>query len=647
MFLRLHYLQTFLIAHADEDNYTCSPSSNNTACATESTDAPWAVTWRVLDHAEGELFYNETEARFAYDNVNSSWAKRLYDPSKTAVDEYGVMESSEWCQLEAWAYKAQCNSEAPSSFTKKKSLKTVTKSSLKTTRSSIPNILEKQTRNRNPSFRTSSHPGDSKSGSETGDSYGQNSQNGSAKEQDKVVSDGTYIYAAYGDVLYAWAAADSTKGVSVTYLTDKFPENECDWNSTEACTSITKPSIRALFLSDSRLTAIVSQSSWDYPTPVNYTQPIITDYGTKVYVVVYDISKVTLGSPIKEVGRKQLTGEYFDGRSTGNKTVIATASYIDTYAFANDLSRYQPQYCGLDSASYKELAAETATKQVESLAKQMVAELELVNDCSRIFQISMMRSSIEGSGLTGADILGRFVQVTVFDASTDFSVEGGTPPAVAGAFTAGYGYSVYLADDFLAVPSSVYKYNYTSATDSSETFILGFDLSTKDRATPYFYGHIPGTLGNNYYMDQWDGHLRIASYDSSIVDTVNWTAAYANKVHVFELPNIQDGPGKMSLVGETDLADKDGPISGVRFVEDKAYISVSSWSPEKNNLFLIVDLSDHTNPNAVGRLDVRLDNLTHSSLGLVNLCNLTFLCFALLNLLYRRQNSSRIYNKST
>jgi hypothetical protein len=381
---------------------------------------------------------------------------------------------------------------------------------------------------------------------------------------------------------------------------------------------------------------------------VNYTQPFITDYGTKVYVAVYDISKVTLGSPLKEVGQKQLSGEYFDGRSIGNKTVIATASYIDTYVFTNDLSRYQPQYCGLDSASYKELAAETATKQVESLAKQMVAELALENDCSRIFQISMMRSSIEGSGLTGADILGRFVQVAVFDASTDFSVEGVTPPAVAGAFTAGYGYSIYLADDFLAMPTSVYKYNYTSGTESLETFILGFDLSTKDRATPYCYGHIPGTLGNNYYMDKWDGHLRIAAYDYSIVDTVNWTVAYANKVHVFELPNIQDGPGKMTLVGETDLGDKeDGSISGVRFVEDKAYISVSSGWPEKDNPFFIVDLSDHTDPNAFGRLDVRLGHLTHSSLGLVNLCNLTFLCFTLLNLLYRRQNTSRIYNKST
>ena len=62
---------------------------------------------------EGELFYNETEARVAYDNVNASWAKRLYDPAKSVVDDYGSLLGQEWCQLETWASEAQCSGEAP------------------------------------------------------------------------------------------------------------------------------------------------------------------------------------------------------------------------------------------------------------------------------------------------------------------------------------------------------------------------------------------------------------------------------------------------------------------------------------------------------------------------------------------------------
>jgi hypothetical protein len=60
----------------------------------------------------------------------------------------------------------------------------------------------------------------------------------------------------------------------------------------------------------------------------------------------------------------------------------------------------------------------------------------------------------------------------------------------------------------------------------------------------------------------------------------------------------------MSVVGETEnLTGKDGYISGVRFLEDRAYISAYDWSNEQNNQFIVVDLSDHTNPFVVGQLN--------------------------------------------
>lgn len=557
-----------------------------------------------MDHAEGELFYDEAEARVAYDGVNSSLAKRLYDPSKTTVNEDGSMADSEWCQLETWAYGAQCNGEAPTAFKKKKSSKTDTKTSAKKKRSSMPHIPESKMRSRVPGTRTTSHPEDRKSNSETYDSYAQNSQNDSANQQDKVVSDGIFIYSAYGDVLYAWDAADATRGVSITYMREKLPENECIWNATETCISTTKPSIRALFLGDSRLTVIVSQSSQYYPIPENYTPPIITDFSTNVYVLIYDVSKVTLGSPLKEVGHKELTGDYFDGRSNGNIIFIATASSIDTTVFTEDLSRYQSQYCGLDSTSYKALAAEKATKQVESFAKQIFAELEVANDCSRIVQVSMMRSSIDESGLTWIDILGRFIQVSTFDSSLDVGADD-IPLTVVGAFT-GYGYSIYLADDFLAIPSNVFEFNYSYDVISLETFILGFDLSTTDHVTPYCYGHVPGALENNYYMDKSGDYLRIVVSEQSIV-------AYTHKLYVLGFPSNQEGPGKMTLVGEIEnLTDGNGIIPGVRFVEDKAYISAKTLVPERINQFYVVDLSDPKNPSVVGHLNVSLDPHPHS-----------------------------------
>jgi vacuolar-type H+-ATPase catalytic subunit A/Vma1 len=94
----------------------------------------------------------------------------------------------------------------------------------------------------------------------------------------------------------------------------------------------------------------------------------------------------------------------------------------------------------LNATSYKELAAKNFQSQIESFAKQMVTELELINDCSRIFQVSTMQdsSSTDVSDLTVADfLLGRFIQVFSFDSSSEFDTNGVIPSSVAGYFTAG------------------------------------------------------------------------------------------------------------------------------------------------------------------------------------------------------------------
>jgi hypothetical protein len=579
------------------------------------------LTWHELDHAEGELFYNETEALAAYDKVDSSWAKRLYDPSKNVTNEYGWMSGEHWCQLETWAYEAQCTGKAPTTSTQKNVTKktraipvpkqTRAGSLPKQTRSSVQG-LKKQTRSRGPHDHSESGNKNVKSGSDkSGDTqtgFGQNGQTEGVNEKDKVVSDGEYIYAAYGDVLYAWPADDMTNGVSITRMPGD--ANDCDWNTTVPCTSSTKPSIQALFLGNgnSRLTVVVTQSSWEYNSPSDQIQPIMSDYGSNIEVRVYDVSDVTPGSPLKELGHKTLGGSFLDGSSTGDMTFIATTTYIDTYALTQNISRSEPQYCGLNATSYKELAAKTIQSQIESFAKQMVTELELVNDCSRIFQVSTLQdsSSTDMSDLTVADfLLGGFVQVFSFDSSS-IDTNGDIPTSVAGSFTAGYGYSIYLTDDFLAFPSNVYKYNYTSMESTSETFILGFELSSNDGAIPFCYGHIPGDLDGKYRMDKSDSHLRILTTEYKGTDEVTWTSTYDRKIYVLEIPTT---PGHMILAGKSeDLLDEDSYYIGASlFSEDKAYVFGDDYGDKKNQ-FAVVDMSNDLDPSVIGSLKVRLDS---------------------------------------
>mmetsp|Transcript_21912 Transcript_21912/g.41363 ORF Transcript_21912/g.41363 Transcript_21912/m.41363 type:complete len:847 (-) Transcript_21912:807-3347(-) len=62
------------------------------------------------------------------------------------------------------------------------------------------------------------------------DSFETNNQVDGVDEGDIVKSDGTYVYAAYGDLLYVWNATNGTNGISITPMPyEKVNETECTW----------------------------------------------------------------------------------------------------------------------------------------------------------------------------------------------------------------------------------------------------------------------------------------------------------------------------------------------------------------------------------------------------------------------------------
>eukprot|EP00956_Cyclotella_meneghiniana_P021419 scaffold39038_cov78-Cyclotella_meneghiniana.AAC.4 len=574
--------------HYDAD-YICNPAANATtaSCATDEMEVPWVLTWHEFDHAEGMIFYNKTEAMEAYKNVDASWAKRLYCPYKMKVEEYGWMGGSDWCQLETWAYEAQCSGEAPVKTVTKKATKSHlpknqshqrTSKTHKTIQpsSSIPRS-QKPTRTRIPSEQLTKRVNtdgkrQSKNRQSVRDGFDQNSRHDTIDQADKVVSDGKNIYAAYGDILYAWPASDMTQGASITRMPGDV--KNCDWNATEPCTSSSLPSIKALFLSkeSKRLTVVVTQDYWENNVPANHTQPIITDYGTHVDVRVYDVSDVLVGSAV-ELGSKSLTGSFMSGGSYANKTIIATDTFVDTWVLTKELMRSEPQFCGLNASSYKDLALTTAQSKVSTMHED---------------------STDDELDLTGADfLLGRFVQVFSFDVSSDFG-DGGIPINVAGAFTAGYGAgpdSIYMTEDFLAMPGHMYRWNATSGMSTYETFILGFNLSNNG-AIPFSYAHLPGVLSTNYQMDKSGNQLRILTSDES-----SWPL-YQHKIYVLELPSSQ---GQMSIVSESEDA-RGNQITASLFMGDKAYMSAEdSWSPEHKTQFVVMDLNQL---NTIGGLEL-------------------------------------------
>ncbi len=82
-------------------------------CVTDSSRVPWVVVEFKDHHTEGQLYYNEADARSAYDKVDNNLPKALYDSLKMSVSQDGSLMWSYWCQMEDWVTKAQCNGDAP------------------------------------------------------------------------------------------------------------------------------------------------------------------------------------------------------------------------------------------------------------------------------------------------------------------------------------------------------------------------------------------------------------------------------------------------------------------------------------------------------------------------------------------------------
>jgi len=529
------------------------------------------------------------------------------------------------------------------------------------------------------------------------DSFHANNLVDGVDSADIVKSNGKHVFAAYGDVIYAWEATDATAGVSKTIMpgnntedcshvqyyyygygynnnagnahysyyneednsysdyeyppAEGTPVDPVDFSEEtlsesvssspqrkrhhkvpqgkrraahagrrsrkaqspdgidEPCTFVSKPRIQSLLLSGDRLTAITVQDKWLYHYPMNYTEPIVSDYSI-LTVRVYDITEVPNdGSPLEEVGSKEISGDFFTGKSVGDTAVLVTTSYVNTWSITTDVQRYESQYCGLNSTEYIKKAAETAAKRdFDALAQQVVDDLQLDGDCSHVFQISLMQEANNktSSGasndtmpdLSGGNLINQFVSILTFDMTADFGEDMTIATKSSGTFTSGNSYlsSLYVTENFIATVNNGYSYDFLTGESSSSSYILGFNTST-GVALPFCVGSVPGAITNEYSINKFNDYIQIATSEWNW--SVNTNTTTSNKIFVLRIP---EGDARiMDVVGETEHLGKDGEsIYAVRFFEDIAYVVTY----QQVDPFIIVDMSNLTDPKAVGELEV-------------------------------------------
>lgn len=153
------------------------------------------------------------------------------------------------------------------------------------------------------------------------------------------------------------------------------------------------------------------------------------------------------------------------------------------------------------------------------------------------------------------------------------------------------GGTVYMTRDalYLATPHGTYSNSGSSSETRVDRFsIAGTKVGWQAR------GVVPGTLINQFAMDEQDGYLRVATHttSSALVDGT-WTNRNDNGVYIL------DTAGRtLDEVGQVTGLAPGEELYAVRFVDDTAYLVTFL----RTDPLFAVDLSDPTAPVVKGEL---------------------------------------------
>jgi uncharacterized secreted protein with C-terminal beta-propeller domain len=127
--------------------------------------------------------------------------------------------------------------------------------------------------------------------------------------------------------------------------------------------------------------------------------------------------------------------------------------------------------------------------------------------------------------------------------------------------------------------------------EADQTFTVIHKIGIRNGAITYLAkGEVPGTLHNQFSMDEYDGNLRVAT--TSNVYTPRWGQYTYNSVYVLD--------GDMKTIGElTHIAEQE-TIYSTRFIGDRLYMVTF----KRIDPFFVIDLSNPRDPEVLGKLKI-------------------------------------------
>ena len=172
--------------------------------------------------------------------------------------------------------------------------------------------------------------------------------------------------------------------------------------------------------------------------------------------------------------------------------------------------------------------------------------------------------------------------------------------------------TTYASQDMLvlAEPANDWWWYWRNDAFEEATNIHAFDISEPGLTTYIGSGRISGTVNDQFSLSEYEGNIRVATTKDVwgrwwLEDSEDWTGP-SNDVFVLApaecmIPEGCEGEStELMQIGHVGGIAEGETIWSTRFVGDKGYlVTFENWDP-----LWTIDLSDPTNPQVIGELEV-------------------------------------------
>ncbi|KPU45455.1 beta propeller domain protein [Oxobacter pfennigii] len=317
---------------------------------------------------------------------------------------------------------------------------------------------------------------------------------------------------------------------------------------------------REIYVDDNYLTVIGTTHSdvkYDIPQDSRIDKRIMPYYYGKsmVRAIVYDISDK---NNIKEVRQAEIEGDYLSSRKIGSRLYIVSNKYIDFYLLEQGIEYITP--------SYKDTAVSPETKIIDYDEIRYFPDIESSN----------------------------YMIVGSMDIADNEEIKVET--------YLGAGQNIYVSNENLYAAVTKYEYEEPLINDAASNRIMIYRPIYKQNTLVYKFalndrkvaftskGEVPGTIINQFSMDEHKGYFRIATTSNDVSNQ----GASVSKNNIYVLDSSMKPVGKIEDIAPGER------IYSARFMGDRGYLVTF----EKVDPLFVVDFKDPENPEILGALKI-------------------------------------------